>query len=243
MEWGDKISANHTFTTWTNKWKQQIAISDPGYMRANATSGFYPNIDIWRYLEEKLLGVLGTKKKIGQAGWEFHEFYNVGRYQGQTLLCTMIWGDGGHVQELPLESGSGHCPEWWPCIVVDHGGDNLPGYCPGLAWANARPWYVHRSRARIYTNPVILGTPVPPPPAYPPPGYCDTGSSASSTMAPSTAESSTTESSSTSPWDIDTIYSGTSSTTESSTTDIDNDAEEQCEYELCEALIFLNMLD
>ena len=39
---------------------------------------------------------------------------------------------------------------YWPCIVIETGEDTLLFMCPALAWQDARPWRVHRSRLIFY---------------------------------------------------------------------------------------------
>ena len=104
----------------------------------------------------KLAQLIRNGKRIGQAAWSFQP------RQVRDLHYGYVWGHGGHEQETELHYGSvadimAAGSQWWPVIWVDVGcGMLVPVYCPGLAWANARPWMAHRTRIREVETPAII---------------------------------------------------------------------------------------
>ena len=97
---------------------------------------------VHNYLKYKLY-VRIQNGKCGTAGWTFS---NAGI---QSWENAYIWADGASSgsQQRPLTEIKAD-ERWWPCIVatVDGTDDEIPMYCPALAFQSARPWYCHRSR-------------------------------------------------------------------------------------------------
>ena len=104
--------------------------------------------EVWAYLLLRLRDMLGHTRSIGQAGWTFWRTLQSGEVA--RIARVLIWADptSSSTQETPFTGNTG-AESWWPAIIVDDGGDVLAVYCPGLAWAKARPWYVHRSRVFV----------------------------------------------------------------------------------------------
>ena len=115
------------------KWVRGIQSMDSAWLRR-------AKMNLWLYVLLKLAHVLRHTRSIGQAGWSFHR-------RVQDLHYGYVWGHGGKEQEdpLPLNVMAGGF-QWWPVIWVVEDGALQPCYCPGLAWASARPWYAHSSR-------------------------------------------------------------------------------------------------
>ena len=72
----------------------------------------------------------------------------------QNFRTAVVWGRGGKEQEEDVQKDNeGGCGKWWPIIfsVQEYvQGRSLCGcYCPGLAWADGRPWLVHLTRVRL----------------------------------------------------------------------------------------------
>ena len=115
----------------------------------------------------KLAQLMRRGNRIGQAAWSFRvcgnridqAAWSFQPRQVRDLHYGYVWGHGGHEQETELPTGSvadimAAGSEWWPVIWVDVVCDMLvPVYCPGLAWANARPWMAHRTRIREVETP------------------------------------------------------------------------------------------
>ena len=111
-------------------------------------------MDVWYYCIRKLAQLIRRGNHIGQAARSFQP------RQVRDLHYGYVWSHGGKEQatEFPtsgsvadiMAAGS----DWWPVIWVDVGGGSLvPVYCPGLAWANARPWMAHCTRIREVETP------------------------------------------------------------------------------------------
>ena len=114
-------------------WQREIRANGDGTWLDRAQG------DVYRYLIIRLSYRLSRYRRNRQAAWAF---------RGTPLhliRCGCIFSQGGHEQESPLmpnEPG-----EWWPVIfAVSEDGVCHPGYCPGLAWQNARPWFAHTTR-------------------------------------------------------------------------------------------------
>ena len=145
MVWGFA----ETRAAFEEEWVQRIGLHDPWGLQCGKR-------DIWLYLLMKLAELIRRGNHIGPAAWLFQA-----RQVGH-LRYGYVWGHGGHEQEDELPSGSAADimaagSQWWPVIWVDVGGGWLvPVYCPGLAWANARPWMAHCTRIREVETPAIV---------------------------------------------------------------------------------------
>ena len=127
-------------------WVQRVDANDPVWLQRGKR-------DVWIYLILKLAKLIRGGNRIKLA-WEFQP------RQVKDLHYGYVWSHGGKEQatEFPtsgsvadiMAAGS----DWWPVIWVDVGGGSLvPVYCPGLAWANARPWMAHCTRIREVETP------------------------------------------------------------------------------------------
>ena len=130
-------------------WVQRIDEMDSAwFQRANR--------DVWMYLILKLASLLRRGNRIGQAAWSFQP------RQVRDLRYGYVWGHGGHEQEEELRPGCSAADilaagsQWWPVIWVDEVDVRVPVYCPGLAWASARPWYAHRTRLQEVETPGVI---------------------------------------------------------------------------------------
>ena len=146
-------SANSLMMMCWGSENQRVTFQQAWVARINAMDYVWmqrAHCNVYLYLIYKLSHVLSHTKRIGQAGWAF---------RGQpmsAIQCGCVWGQGGHEQEEPLTSHD-IAGQWWPLIfVVTPEGNLYPGYCPGLAWQNARPWYAHASRVRVVETPRVV---------------------------------------------------------------------------------------
>ena len=119
-------------------WVQLVHANDPVWLQRGKR-------DVWIYLILKLAELLRRGKKIGQAAWSFKP------RQVKDLHYGYVWGHGAKEQEEELPSTTAGImaagSQWWPDKGVDVGcGMLVPVNCPGLAWANARPWMAHCTR-------------------------------------------------------------------------------------------------
>lgn len=104
------------------------------------------NADIYKYLVTKVKTVVSTKRRIGGSGWAFSEA------QDSDFAYGVVWADGTHGQEQPMQYPTSADERWWPCVWLREPLPHtalLPFYCPALAWSDARPWRVHPNRVRI----------------------------------------------------------------------------------------------
>ena len=161
--------------------RAEILTSDAKSADANTWSILPRSTDIWDYMDVKLQNGLGSWKSPGQAAWAW-------RASVDPPVKGYIYTDGASQSSsttpyTSLEPFS----LWWPAIFGIVGPDGLvPYYCPALAWANARPWFSHSSRAFAVQGEVPLFIFAPPPP---PPEIEEAAESESSTSAPSTPSS------------------------------------------------------
>ena len=157
--------------------RAEILTSDAKSADANAWSILPRSTDIWDYMDIRLQNGLGSWKSPGQAAWAW-------RASVDPPVKGYIYTDGASQSSsttpyTSLEPFS----LWWPAIFGIVGPDGLvPYYCPALAWANARPWFSHSSRAFAVQGEVPLFIFAPPPP---PPEIEEAAESESSTSAPS----------------------------------------------------------
>ena len=69
------------------------------------------------------------------------------RRKGHRAVCIAHAHAVDSQQQSELtESVASDGYQWWPMMFVQGFGWLWPGWCPGLAWANSRPWMVHISR-------------------------------------------------------------------------------------------------
>ena len=145
--------------------RAEILTSDAKSADANTWSILPRSTDIWDYMDVKLQNGLGSWKSPGQAAWAW-------RASVDPPVKGYIYTDGASQSSsttpyTSLEPFS----LWWPAIFGIVGPDGLvPYYCPALAWANARPWFSHSSRAFAVQGevPLFIFAPLPPPPPPPP---------------------------------------------------------------------------
>ena len=143
MEWGTDASR----LAFNEEWRRTIAIMDGEVFQRSESN-------IYKYLIAKVKHVVNTKRMIGGSGWAFS------RAQGSDFVCGVVWADGTHNQELPIQWAAGKPSRaderWWPCVCLSepllHTG-LLPFYCPAIAWDDARPWMVHPDRVRFIETP------------------------------------------------------------------------------------------
>ena len=72
----------------------------------------------------------------------------------QSFRTAVVWGRGGKEQEEDVQKDNeGGRGKWWPIIFGEQeyvqGRSQCGCYCPGLAWADGRPWLVHLTRVRL----------------------------------------------------------------------------------------------
>ena len=145
MVWGKtEQEASQARMIYEKHWQQTVAAMDPRWFVSSKNN-------VYLYLIKKIANLIRNGKTI-QLGWHFEP------RQVKDLHYGCVWGFGGKEQEAPLganvyDSGS----QWWPVIWVDcpdH--EKWPVYCPGLAWANARPWWAHPSRIQEVETPGVI---------------------------------------------------------------------------------------
>ena len=123
-------------------WETEIRLNDFGNFQVLGSH----EANVYLYIERRLRSVLRKRRK-GPAGWWFYQTDGA----AGCWTWAIIWTDArsSEHQETPVDvTFVGE--RWWPAIVADIPGlDILPVYCPGLAWQDARPWFVHRSRVQL----------------------------------------------------------------------------------------------
>ena len=99
---------------------------------------------VYEYLTRRVSHIVNEVKSIGQAGWGFRNATEV--------VPALVWADGRSEQSQSTDLtlvGKQDGEMWWPCIVVlqtqysGFGFEQVPFYCPALAWQRSRPWFVH----------------------------------------------------------------------------------------------------
>jgi hypothetical protein len=130
------------------QWMGRVAEMDPAWLaRAHG--------NVYLYLILKLQALIRRGNRIGEVAWE------MAGCRVRDLRCGCVWGHGGHEQELPLPAGD-QSGEWWPLIYAAQTPRILAGcstvacYCPGLAWADARPWRAHATRVYEIQTPGVV---------------------------------------------------------------------------------------
>ena len=125
---------------------RETAHGDPiGWQAARDAAG--PNASIWHYLTVGLRNILGTTKKIGQAGWKWQT--GAGHL---TFGFIFACGSSQSEQSMPLHPGDSHSLQCWPIIFLAPPGGGpwihiiIPMMCPALVAQRARPWFTHGSR-------------------------------------------------------------------------------------------------
>jgi len=119
-----------------SEWQQKIAQADPSWWVGC-------NGDVFCYLLNKAEHIANTKSGI--ACWEWRA------RRGPFMRCAVQTEDSspGSMGQAITSNEATYAP-YWPCIVIETGEDTLLFMCPALAWANGRPWRVHRSRLHFY---------------------------------------------------------------------------------------------
>ena len=112
--------------------------------------------DIFQYLFDKLCYVIHTQDDITPAGEEFKLAYaqlelaeDRGEAMGRLFVRGTVLSRGNKDQLLPYSSVD---DVERPIIVVPSISEQVPTYCPWLAWRGHRPRYAHRHRIRLWDS-------------------------------------------------------------------------------------------
>lgn len=131
-----------------NQLSRQAATLDTAtWARLQERLGRPPSI--WEYEEYKLVEILETARRPGQAAWAW-------RSSLPNIVHGFIWSSGCSEGQQSIRWDAANaaieCNQWWPVIWAVLPDTALwPMYCPALAWQGARPWFCHRSR--VWTFP------------------------------------------------------------------------------------------
>ena len=131
-------------------WLHQIEMMDGGADSLKAAKNeFVTTRDIvYAYLENQCAMTMATKR--GMESWAWAAALNG---DGSSVGLCLVWatGNSSDDQETPL--GTPYPWEgWWPCAVITTDSLIWVFYCPPMAWARQKAWYVHQSRLLIHDS-------------------------------------------------------------------------------------------
>ena len=123
-----------------NYWTLFVAEQDPETFRQLRQ----PIPTVWDYLELRVIDVVSTVKKLGEAGnaWWY------GLRGGAEFQRGFIWAKGQSQGEQSHTYAAESDGCWWPIIWIEFGDYIVlvPMYCPALGARRSRPWLGNRSR-------------------------------------------------------------------------------------------------
>ena len=101
---------------------------------------------VYAYVVNQCAETMATKR--GCKSWDWASALNG---DGDSVHLCLVWatGESSADQETPL----GHpfpWEGWWPCAVIATDSMIWLFYCPPMAWARQKAWYVHQSRLLVH---------------------------------------------------------------------------------------------